>query len=293
MPVLTLLTDPTRPTLTLADVEEAGRGRGAGPPRWLSPGAAVEVDVEPGTGLDEQLRDDWQRRGVDLVLQPDGERRRPVLLADMDSTMIEQECIDELAAYAGVGDLVAAITARAMDGALDFEAALRERVALLRDLPIHVVDTVLRERITLTPGGPALVATTRAHGGYAALVSGGFTVFTEVLAGRLGFDEHRANTLEVHDGRLTGQVVPPVVGREAKVAALREISARAGLTPGDVLAVGDGANDVPMLRLAGTGVALHAKPSVARAVDVRVQHGDLTALLYLQGYADAQIVRPS
>jgi phosphoserine phosphatase len=210
----------------------------------------------------------------------------------MDSTMVQQECIDELAAHAGVGELVSGITARAMNGELDFVQALHERVALLRDLPTSVVRTVLEERITYTPGGFELVATMRAHGGYAALVSGGFTPFTEAVAATLGFDEHRANTLAVDGGRFTGQVVEPVVGREAKVTALREITGRLGLTPREAIAVGDGANDLDMLHLAGTGVALHAKPVVAEQCDVRVNHGDLTALLYLQGYAVQDFVRP-
>lgn len=289
--MLTLLTDPRSPCLTDAAVAEATRGT-ATEVRWLSPGVAAQARVPGEPELDEARWERWQGRGVDLVLQPDRERRRRVLLADMDSTMIEQECIDELAAHAGVGERVAGITARAMNGELDFEEALRERVGLLRGLPVDVVSTVLAERITLAPGGRELVATMSAHGGYAALVSGGFTQFTSVVAGELGFDEHRANTLEERDGTLTGDVVPPVVGKEAKVAALHDITARLGLTARDVVAVGDGANDLPMLQLAGTGVALHAKPTVARQVATRVNHGDLTAVLYLQGYADAEIVRP-
>lgn len=293
MPVLSVLTDPTRPVLTETAVRQAAGEHARAAPRWLSPGAAAEVDVAVGTELSEQLWSAWQDKGVDLVLQPDGERRRPLLVADMDSTMIEQECIDELAACAGAGDEVAAITARAMDGGLDFEEALRARVVLLRGLSVDVVHRVLDERITLAPGGAALVATVKARGGYAALVSGGFTLFTRVVSDWLGFDEHHGNTLEVQDGRLTGTVLPPIVGKEAKVTALREISARMGLTPAASVAVGDGANDLPMLHLAGTGIALHAKPSVAQAARIRVNHGDLTAALYLQGYADEDIVRPS
>lgn len=154
------------------------------------------------------------------------------------------------------------------------------------------MDEVIRERLTFTPGGEVLVATMRAHGAYTALVSGGFTQFTRVVAGRLGFQEHRANTLEVEDGRLTGRVVLPVLGKEAKVAAVEQIVARLGLTPRQVLAIGDGANDLPMLKLAGTGLALHAKPVVSAQVDVRVNHGDLTAALFLQGYADTDLVQP-
>ncbi len=289
--MLTLLCNPASPELTDAAVREAGAGLATSAPRWLRRGAAVEVEVADGWAMEPHDQDSWRARGVDVVVQPDGPRRRRVLLADMDSTMIQQECIDELAAEVGVGERVAAITARAMNGELDFAEALAERVGLLRGLPLQVVRGVLDERITLAPGGPELLATTAAHGGYAALVSGGFTHFTEQVAARLGFDEHRANTLEVEDGRLTGRVVPPVVGQDAKVAALREITARLGLGPDDVVAVGDGANDLPMLQLAGLGVALHAKPAVADRAPVRVDHGDLTALLFLQGYSDDEIVR--
>ena len=292
VPLLTLLSDPTARDLGESAVHDVSGDRATSSPRWLRPGAAVEVELDGDAGLEEGTWEAWQARGIDVVLQPRGARRRRVLLADMDSTMIEQECIDELAAQVGVGERVAAITARAMNGELDFAEALHERVGLLQGLPVDVVRTVLDERITLAPGGPELLATTAAHGGYAALVSGGFTHFTEVVAARLGFDEHRANTLEVADGRLTGRVVPPVVGQDAKVAALREITSRLGLTPADAVAVGDGANDLPMLQLAGLGVALHAKPAVAARAPVRVNHGDLTALLYLQGYSDDEIVRP-
>ena len=292
VPLLTLLSDPSARDLSRTTPSEVAGTAVAGEPRWLRPGSAVQVPVGPRMRLDEDLWTTWQARGVDVVLQPDGARRRRVLLADMDSTMIQQECIDELAAHAGVGEQVAGITARAMNGELDFAGALHERVALLRGLPVGVVDTVLADRITPTPGGAELLATMAAAGGYAALVSGGFTLFTRVVAERLGFDEHRANTLEVADGRLTGRVVLPVVGQEAKLRALEEICARLGLGPEDVVAVGDGANDLPMLRAAGLGVALHAKPAVARQVPVRVNHGDLTAVLYLQGYAEDEFVRP-
>lgn len=291
MPVLTLIAPASRPELTDAAVREAAAGRTVGEIRWLARGTAVEAPVDGPDTVAPEVWARWQELGVDVVVQPDGERRRRVLLADMDSTMIEQECIDELAAHAGVGEQVAGITARAMNGELDFAEALHARVSLLRDLPETVVDTVVADRLTFTQGGDVLVATMRANGAYTALVSGGFTQFTRVVAGRLGFDEHRANTLETADGRFTGKVGLPVVGAEAKVAALQEVVGRLGLGVGDVLAVGDGANDVPMLQLAGTGVALHAKPVVAAQVPVRVNHGDLTAALYLQGYAEEELVR--
>jgi phosphoserine phosphatase len=223
--------------------------------------------------------------GVDLVVQPSVGRRKRVLLADMDSTMIRQECIDELADMAGVGTEVAAITARAMNGELDFEGALKARLALLRGLDAGVVGRVLAERITFMPGGHALVATMKANGGYAALVSGGFTAFTGPVAEALGFDEHRANELLMAEGRLLGVAAEPILGREAKVRALEEIAARLRIAEAEVMAVGDGANDLGMLKRAGAGVALHAKPVVAAEVDIRVNHGDLTALLYIQGYS--------
>jgi len=253
--------------------------------RWLSPEEAAEFELAAEPADLWEAWGDLQGQGIDLLLQPAANRRKQMLLADMDSTMIQQECIDELAVVAGVGEHVAAITARAMNGEIGFEGALRERVALLKDLPETVIDEVLRDRITLMPGGQTLLATMKNHGAHAVLVSGGFLSFATRVAQTLGFHEARANTLLARDGRLTGEVQEPILGREAKVATLQEISHRLGLAPQDVLAVGDGANDLGMLRLAGTGVALHAKPAVQAECRLRVNHGDLTALLYLQGYA--------
>ncbi|WP_210529443.1 phosphoserine phosphatase SerB [Rubellimicrobium arenae] len=256
-----------------------------GPLRWLAPQEAAEFEVESEPADLWTAWEACQGQGIDLLLQPAVNRRKRMLLADMDSTMIQQECIDELAVVAGVGEHVAAITARAMNGEIGFEGALRERVALLKDLPETVVAEVLRDRITYMPGGATLLATMKAHGAHAVLVSGGFLSFARPVAAHLGFDEARANTLLSANGRLTGEVAEPILGREAKVAALEEVTARIGLGPQDVLAVGDGANDLGMLRLAGAGVALHAKPAVQAECRLRVNHGDLTALLYLQGYA--------
>ena len=271
---------PLDPTLA-----EALRGAWGGSALdWLAPGEAVEFGMPETPSNHWEVWAELQKSGVDLVVQKTEGRRKKMLLADMDSTMIEQECIDELAAEAGVGARVAEITRRAMNGELDFEGALTERVGLLRELDEGVIARVLSERITHMPGGRSLVATMKAHGGHAALVSGGFTAFTETVAEALGFDEHRANRLLASGGRLTGEVARPILGREAKVQALLEITDRLGITPDDVIAVGDGANDLGMLGLAGTGVALHAKPVVAEQCEVRVNHGDLTALLYLQGY---------
>lgn len=292
MHILSLLAAPDRADLDETVVREVTARWPVGEARWLGPGTAWEAELATVPTDLGPVRERWHERGVDLVVQPAHGRRKRVLLADMDSTMVQQECIDELAAHAGVGAKVAAITARAMNGELDFAQALHERVALLAGLDIAAVEAVLTERITDTPGGAALVATMRAAGGYAALVSGGFVPFTAAVAARLGFDEHRANRLAVEEGRFTGAVEGPVLGREAKVEALREITTRLGLTPDDVIAVGDGANDLGMLQLAGTGVALHAKPAVAEQCAVRVDHGDLTALLYLQGYRREEFVEP-
>ncbi|MFN3723243.1 MAG: phosphoserine phosphatase SerB [Paracoccaceae bacterium] len=282
--IATLLTNPKTPLLDRVTVESLRNAWGGGDAVWLDPGVAAEFPLET---VPANLWEAWaglQAMRIDLALQPQANRRKRLLIADMDSTMIEQECIDELADEAGVGPYVAGITARAMNGELDFEAALHERVSLLRDLPATTIDRVIRDRITLMPGGPALLATMRANGAYTALVSGGFTAFTARIAETLGFDENRANTLLIADGKLTGQVAEPILGKQAKLDALLEITARLNITPGDAIAVGDGANDLAMLARAGAGVALHAKASVAAQCDLRVNHGDLTALLYLQGY---------
>lgn len=285
MYIATLLTHPARRTLDRATVESLRNAWGGREALWLDPGVAAEFGLAV---MPANLWEVWsglQGLGVDLAVQRSEGRRKRVLIADMDSTMIQQECIDELADEAGVGAHVAAITVRAMNGELDFEAALRERVGLLRGLPEAVIAGVIRDRITLMPGGAALVSTMRANAGYAALVSGGFTAFTEAIATRLGFDEHRANTLDVDEGRLTGTVIEPILGRAAKVQALQDICARLGVGVEQAMAVGDGANDLGMLGLAGAGVALHAKPVVQAECALRVNHGDLTALLYLQGYS--------
>ena len=259
---------------------------------WLSPDEAAEFDVAAIPGNADTVWSDLQDQGVDLVVQATADRRKKMLLADMDSTMIQQECIDELAEVAGVGAMVKDITARAMNGELDFEGALIERVGLLKDLPASVIEEVLASRITLMPGGPVLLATMKAQGAYAALVSGGFTAFTSRVASTLGFDENRANTLIEANGKLTGDVGRPILGREAKVQALEEITTKLGIQEDDVLAVGDGANDLGMLQRAGSGVALHAKPSVQAQAKLRINHGDLTALLYLQGYGKEDFVIP-
>jgi phosphoserine phosphatase len=226
--------------------------------------------------------------GIDVVVQPEAERRRLLLVADMDSTMITVECIDELADYAGLKAEVAAITERAMRGELVFEAALRERVALLAGMEATALDRCREERVRPTPGARALVRTMKRDGAFAILVSGGFTRFAEPVGAQIGFDRVIANRLVIEDGRLTGTVEHPIVGAEAKRQALLDALPERGLEAEDSLAVGDGANDIPMLTSAGLGVAYHAKPAAAEAAAARIEHNDLTALLYAGGYARSE-----
>ncbi|WP_424362227.1 phosphoserine phosphatase SerB [Methylocystis parvus] len=226
---------------------------------------------------------------IDVIVQPVDGRRKKLLVADMDSTMIEQECIDELAGLIGIRDRISIITERAMAGELNFETALRERVALLAGVTLDQIETLVT-RITLTPGARALVQTMRAHGAHTALVTGGFTPFTEPVAARIGFHETFANRLEIVDRALTGVVKDPVQGRAGKRAALAGLRERLGLPHEATLAIGDGANDLDMLREAGLGVAYHAKPKVAEAAHARVDHADLSALLYAQGYRKADFI---
>lgn len=254
---------------------------------------AADLFAEAGEPrkLEADLRAALDGAAIDIIVQPAETRRKALFLADMDSTMIGQECIDELAAYVGLKDLVSSITERAMRGEIAFEPALRERVALLRGVRLSVVDEIIRERITLTPGGHELVQTMRANGAYTALVSGGFTVFTGPISATIGFDEHRSNILIAQDGMLIGEVADPILGMQAKFDALVELRSRFGLSSAQTLAVGDGANDLAMIGGAGLGVAYRAKPAVAAAADARLDHADLTALLYCQGYTGKEIVR--
>ncbi len=284
MHIATLITSPAAPCLDRATVEALRDAWGGGAAHWLAEGEAAEFALDAPPGNLWEVWEALQARGVDLCVQQAKGRRRRLLIADMDSTMIGQECIDELAAVAGVGPQVAAITARAMAGELEFEDALRARVALLAGRPAALVAEVLRDRIALAPGAAALVATMRAAGAQTMLVSGGFLAFAEPVGARLGFDAVQANGLEVAAGRLTGRVTEPILGREAKAVALRAALGRLGLAPADAMSVGDGANDLAMLGLAGAGVAMHAKPAVAAKCALRIAHGDLTACLYLQGY---------
>ena len=292
--VATLICNPADPALDSTVVEGARAILPSpGPARWLFDEVAVDIPFtgsEDIAGVALRLR---QARGdlpIDIVVQPQAARRKKLFLADMDSTMIGQECVDELADFAGLKAHVAAITERAMRGEIEFEPALRERVGLLKGLPVSTIDEVLKKHITPTPGGRELVATMRAHGAWTCLISGGFTLFTNAVAATIGFQENRANELLVRDGKLTGEVAEPILGRAAKLATLVELREAFDLDDIDTLVVGDGANDLGMIQQAGLGVAYHAKPAVAAAAAARIDYGDLTALLYAQGYRRDEFV---
>ena len=291
--VATLIANPSNPVLGPSLAETAADAVAASGLYWLADGIACDIALRDGTDLpaaEARLRALIGDTAIDLVIQEAESRRKKLLIADMDSTMIAQECIDELAAEVGLKDHVAAITAQAMNGEIAFEPALRARVALLKGLPVSVVDEVIAKRITLTPGGPQLIATMKSKGFHTALVSGGFTVFTSRIGATLGFHENRANILLEENGLLTGLVAEPILGKQAKVDALTEIASTLGISTADALAVGDGANDLGMLQAAGSGVALHAKPAVAAQAKMRIDHGDLTALLYIQGYRKTDFI---
>lgn len=291
--VLILIANPAGPALDAATAAAAfAVVPGNGAPRWLAPGIAAEMVFDATRrdvpAVEAAVRDALGSAPVDVAVLAAEGRRKKLLVADMDSTIIGQECVDELAERMGIRDRIAAITERSMSGAIAFEPALRERVALLAGLPVEVIDEVIAERIRLTPGAKQLVATMRAYGAITAIASGGFAAFTGPVAAMAGFDLHRSNTLVIEDGKLAGRVVEPVFGRETKLATLIQLRSERGLKAFETLAVGDGANDLAMIKEAGLGVAFRAKPVVAAAADVRIDHGDLTALLYLQGYTKAE-----
>jgi phosphoserine phosphatase len=259
---------------------------------WLSPGRALDIpfDHDPVQVL-ERARHHFRDQPVDVNVVPAADRRKKLLIADMDSTIIGCECLDELADMAGLKTKVSAITEKAMRGELDFAAALRERVAMLKGLPLTALERVYAERIRLNSGARTLVATMKKHGAHTLLVSGGFTFFTSRVAKDAGFEADQANILLDDGSALTGEVREPILGREAKLAALEKAARLLNLKAAETLAVGDGANDLGMIERAGLGVAYRAKPIVAQAAGARVTHGDLSALLYLQGYSDDEIVR--
>ncbi len=294
--VLTLITDPVRRLLSDIHVNKAvaylqETGASVGAPDWLAPGVACDV---PFGGTDamaahRHLRDRFDTAPLDVAAQPAAGRRKRVLIADMDSTMITIETLDMLAALLGYADEVARITDRAMNGEIRFRDALRSRLALLEGEDASGIDEV-NAAVDYTPGGRALVQTMKANGAYCALVSGGFTFTAEMVRDELGFDEARANRLIVENGRLAGRAEEPILGREAKLETLRELCTRHRVTTAEAVAVGDGANDLDMIAAAGMGVAFRAKPVVAAEARFTVEYGDLSALLYLQGYRSGEIV---
>ncbi len=288
--VLVLVANPLDTVLDSRLVEAIQHETG-GEINWLHQRIACEIHDPTSADPVIAAREVIAGKPVDAALVPAANRRKQVLVADMDSTMIEQECIDELADAVGIKEQVAEITNRAMNGELDFEQALRTRVGLIKGLERKVIEEIRRERITLAPGGRALIHTMKAFGAYTSLVSGGFTFFADYFAKRIGFDEAIANVLEFDGERLTGTVADPIVDKTTKLTRLQTLAAERGVGMELTMAVGDGANDLDMIKAAGLGVALHAKPHVAAEADVRIDFADLTALLYLQGYEEEDIVR--
>ena len=291
MYVLSLITNPQHPCLThkvvnslAADLNAPGAAI-----TWLADGIACDIalparDWAGAENVQSTVRQQLADTRIDANAVPVNARRKKLLVADMDSTMIHQECIDELGIAAGAGEHIKEVTRRAMRGELDFVEALRERVSFMKGLEESVIQTVIDDKITFIPGGRNAVSTMKAAGAYCALISGGFTQFTAYVAAECGFDTHQANRLIIENGILTGKVAEPALGSAAKVEALGRLTREHGLTPQEALTVGDGANDVAMLQAAGMGVAMHAKPAVRAAARTIIDHGDLTALLYLQGY---------
>ncbi|MDA8653901.1 phosphoserine phosphatase SerB [Alphaproteobacteria bacterium] len=263
------------------------------PPEWqvLAPSHAAQIKLPTLSQVaQEKLRARYADTAIDLIITTNNDKKQ-LLVADMESTIIEQECLDELADKVGIRDKIADITERAMRGELEFEPALRERVKLLQNLPITTLEEIYNERVTLMPGAQTLIATLKQNGTYCALVSGGFTFYAQRIAELLGFDFYQSNNLGIQDERLDGTVIDPILGRSAKAEILEKISETRGLALSQTIAVGDGSNDLAMIDIAGFGVAFRAKPAVAAAANICVNHGDLTALLYIQGYRKADFAK--
>ena len=290
MTVLVLIANPAAPVLSHQLLTTIQHSTG-GEINWLNRHIAAEIVGPEEPDSLAIAREAVGTLPLDVAEVSATHRKKQLLVADMDSTMIEQECIDELADAVGIKAEVAAITERAMNGELNFEQALRTRVGLIKGLERRIIEEIRRERITLAPGSRALVQTMRSFGAYTSLVSGGFTIFADYIARRSGFDEAVANALEFNGDVLTGTVASPIVDKTTKLDRLTALATERNLPMAATLAVGDGANDLDMIRAAGMGVAIHAKPHVAAAAGVRIDHGDLTSLLYLQGYTDEDIVR--
>ncbi|MDH3742603.1 MAG: phosphoserine phosphatase SerB, partial [Hyphomicrobiales bacterium] len=288
--VLSLIASPAAPVLDDAVVAGVCRHLGLDPveSNWLARGVACDIPIDNAGEVQRQARQFVAGRPIDANVIAQDNRRKQLLIADMDSTIIEQECIDELGIVAGAGEEIKEVTRRAMRGELDFVESLRGRVALMRGLAASAITDVIENRITFVGGGRTLVQTMKANGAYCALISGGFSHFTSHVAGVCGFDTHQANELIIEDGVLTGKVAKPELGGAAKVTALNKLADEHRITVADAVAVGDGANDLGTLGLAGMGVAMHAKPAVREAANTVIDHSDLTALLYLQGYAKAE-----
>lgn len=288
--VVSVLCDPKEQSLDPGRASSLARRWKGQAPVWLHETAAAEFKVPEKPSDWEEAWAEHQSGGIDLVIQPESARRKRLLVADMDSTIIMQECIDELADEAGRGSEVKAITERAMNGEIDFEQALRMRVAALKGQDAGIIDRVMENRVQIAEGAKTLLATMAANGARSALVSGGFTAFAKRVAEQTGFSEFHANTLAIRSGLLTGEVETPILGRDAKTETLDRLVKEMGIRHADALAVGDGANDLGMLMKAGLGVAMRAKPSVQASCGARINHCDLTALLYLQGYSASDFI---
>ena len=292
---LTLISNPEKPSIHESHMTRIAAMIGDTPEwRILAEGEAVQLIVSRPISSATKLRDDIRRAlpdlAADIIVVSGAPQRAALLVADMESTIIEQECLDELAELIGIRPQIEDITRRAMRGELDFEPALKERVSLLAGLSEEALETIYRERVTLMPGATTLIATLKARGALCALVSGGFTYFAERVAARLGFDVTQSNRLVLVDGKLAGTVEEPILGRSAKADILQHLSQEKAIPLSATMAVGDGSNDLAMLALAGMGVAFRAKPAVAEAASIRIDHGDLTALLYVQGIQKAEFI---